>query len=282
MVSYPDNVKVSGVVDVPAIADHCLIFCSYAIKKPKFKPKIITKRKMANFNIEDFKNDIAFAPWGNLQVFEENDLDNKITVIENIYRDIIDKHCPKVEIRVTHPSSSSWRTDEIKQLQIDRDRYFSKFKKMKKDAKNMSKNDQNFKAKLKITENIYHQLRNKVTHSIRKSKIAVFDEKINKKLKQPKEFYHALKTHEVVDSKTSTFSPIKILPEVLNQTFLSNNNAPVDEQKLLEEVTKIKNKPIISPVKFTFSEVSGLDIKKVVKTIKTNATGVDDISAFFL
>ena len=56
---------------------------------------------------------------------------------------------------------------------------------MKKDAKNMSKNDQNFKAKLKITENIYHQLRNKVTHSIRKSKIAVFDEKINKKLKQP-------------------------------------------------------------------------------------------------
>ena len=47
-------------------------------------------------------------------------------------------------------------------------------------------------------------------------------------------------------------------------------------------MTKIKNKPIISPVKFTFSEVSGLDIKKVVKTIKTNATGVDDISAFFI
>ena len=52
---------------------------------------------------------------------------------------------------------------------------------MKKDAKHLIKNDNNFKAKLQITENIYHQLRNKVTHAIRKSKIAVFDEKINKK-----------------------------------------------------------------------------------------------------
>ena len=82
---------------------------------------------MSNFNIQEFNNDIDLAPWGNLLVFEENDLDNKVTVLENIYRDIIDKHCPKVEVRVTHPSSSSWRTDEIKQLQNDRDRYYSKF-----------------------------------------------------------------------------------------------------------------------------------------------------------
>lgn len=127
LVSYPDNVKVSGVVDVPAIGDHCLIFSSYSIKKPKFKPKIITKRKMDNFDTEQFKNDIAFAPWGCLSAFDYGDLDNKITVIENIYRDIMDKHCPKVEMRVTHPTSSAWRTDEIKQLQNDRDRYYTKF-----------------------------------------------------------------------------------------------------------------------------------------------------------
>ena len=38
LVSYPENVKVVGVADIPAIADHCLIFCSYALKKLKFKP----------------------------------------------------------------------------------------------------------------------------------------------------------------------------------------------------------------------------------------------------
>ena len=121
-------------------------------------------------------------------MFADNDLDNKITVLENIYRDIIDKHCPKVEMRVTHPSSSSWRTDEIKQLQNDRDKYYSKFKKMKKDQKVLSKHDPLFKNRLQITENIYHQLRNKVTYSICKSKICVFDEKINQKLKHPNFF----------------------------------------------------------------------------------------------
>ena len=281
LVSYPDNVKASGVVDVPAIGDHCLIYCSYAIKKPKFAPKIITKRKMDNFNIEQFKNDINFAPWGSLSAFEYGDLDNKVTVVENIYRDIMDKHCPKVEMRVTHPSSSAWRTDKIKQLQNDRDRWYTKFKKMKKE-KLLSKNDHNFKARLKITENIYHQLRNQVTHEIRKSKIEVFDEKINKKLKQPKQFHHALRSHNIVEAKTSSLAPIKILPDILNQAFLSNNNAVLDGEKLQAEITKINNKPKTCNAQFKFSEITGLDVKKTVKTIKTNACGVDDISAFFI
>ena len=192
LVSYPENVKMVGVVDVPAIADHCLIFLSYAIKKPKFKPKIIIKRKMDNFNIDNFKNDIALAPWECLSAFDYCDLDNKITVFENIFKDIMDKHCPKVEMRVTHPSASAWRTTEIKELQNDRDRYYSKFKKMKKDEKKEIRTDPNFKSKIKIVENIYHQLRNKVTHAIRKSKTQVFDEKINKKIKQSKQFYTTL------------------------------------------------------------------------------------------
>ena len=282
LVSYPENVKVVGVADVPAIADHRLIYCSYALKKPKFKPKIIHKRKMANFNIENFKHDIDMAPWGNLEVFDQNDLDNKVTVLENIYRDVIDKHCPKVEIRVTHPSSSAWRTPEIKELQNDRDIYYSKFKKMKKNQKTEEKNDHNFKAKLNITENIYHHLRNKVTHAIRKSKIQVFDEKINKKLKQPKEFYKALKNYNLVDSKKACFKDIKMDPNVLNQAFLSNNNAELDEQKVSSEEQRIGNKPKATDTQFQFREVSGLDVLKVVKSIKTNACGVDDISAFFI
>ena len=282
LVSYPDNVKVSGVVDVPGLADHCLIYGSYALKKPKFSPKVIIKRKMDNFNIENFKRDVDLAPWGNLLVFEENDLDNKVTVLENIYKEIIDRHCPKVEFRVTHPSSCAWRTDEIKQLQKKRDQFYTQFKKMKNEKNILTKNDPNFKRRLQITENVYHQLRNKVTHEIRKSKIKVFDEKINKKLKQPKDFYHALKTHDVVDSKTMSFSPINISPTILNQVFLSNNNAEIDEQKLLDETARINQKPQFAGTKFNFSEINGLDVKKVVKTIKTNACGVDDISSFFI
>ena len=282
LVSYPENVKVVGVADIPAIADHCLIFSSYAIKKPKFKPKIVVKRKMDNFNIENFKNDISVAHWGSLSAFDYGDLDNKITVIENIFRDIIDKHCPKVEIRVTHPPASAWLTPEIKQLQNDRDKYYSKFKKMKKAEKKEKSTDPNYKSKMQITESIYHQLRNKVTHAIRKSKIVVFDEKINKKLKQPKQFYHALKKHNIVESKGGSSHEITILPNVLNNAFLSNNNAEIDNNAILQEVTKIQNKPCATNAHFNFSEITGLDVLKAAKSIKTNACGIDDISAFFI
>ena len=137
-------------------------------------------------------------------------------------------------------------------------------------------------AKLYITENIYHHFRNKVTHSICKSKIQAFDDKINNKLKQPKEFYSALKNYNVVDSKTSCFKDIKMDPNVLNQAFLSNNNAELDEQKVTSEVHKIESKPKATDASFQFHEVSGVDVRKVIKSIKTNACGVDDISAFFI
>ena len=39
LVSYPENVKVVGVADVPAIADHRLIYCSYALKNLSLNQK---------------------------------------------------------------------------------------------------------------------------------------------------------------------------------------------------------------------------------------------------
>ena len=45
---------------------------------------------------------------------------------------------------------------------------------------------------------------------------------------------------------------------------------------------KIGNKRKATNDQFKFSEVTGLDIKKIVKSIKTNACGVDDISAYFI
>ena len=39
-----ENVKAKGVVDLPGISDHSLVYFTYAVKKPKFKPKMITKR----------------------------------------------------------------------------------------------------------------------------------------------------------------------------------------------------------------------------------------------
>jgi hypothetical protein len=87
-----ENVKTTGVIDTPGISDHCLIFMAYSLKKPKFKPKIITKRDFRKFDEIKFARDMEVAPWGNILAVADDDIDNKVTIFENIHRDIIDKH----------------------------------------------------------------------------------------------------------------------------------------------------------------------------------------------
>lgn len=257
-----ENVKTHGVVDT-GIADHCLIFCAYSLKKPKFKPKFLTKRDFRNFNENEFKRDIEMAPWGNILAVADSDIDNKVTIFENIYKDIIDKHAPFRTFRVTRPATP-WFTDEIKKLMDDRDRYKNKF--------NLDNNPQ--------TEEIYKVLRNSVNHKIRREKIKKFNERINTKIKDAKLFHAALKNFDIVESNINNSNVCNIDPNLLNSGFVKNNNAIIDENLVTDEVNTILNKSS-RPI-FSFTEVTEGQVIKMVRSIKTNACGIDGISSFFL
>ena len=69
-------------------------------------------------------------------------------------------------------------------------------------------------------------------------------------------------------------------PHKLNQSFVSNNNSTVNERRLKDSVAKINRSSVNTC--FQFSEVDERDICKVVKTMKSNACGVDEVSAFFI
>ena len=263
LTSATENVKTHGVVDTPGISDHCLTYMAYSIKKPKFKPKMVTRRDFRRFDSVKFKADMEIAPWGNIYAVDDDDVDNKVTIFENIHREIIDKHAPMRTFRVTRPATP-WLNDEIKKLMDQRDKYKNKFNKDKKAE----------------TELLFKDLRNQVTHAIRKSKIKVFNDKINTKFKNPKLFHQALKNFTIVESKSDTNSECTMDPTILNKAFVKNNNAKIDEELVTDEVNHILNKS--KPHVFTFQEISDLEVLKMVRSIKTNACGIDGVSAFFL
>ena len=130
---------------------------AYSIKKPKFKPKMLTRRDFRNFDADKFRTDMENAPWGNINAVDDDDIDNQVTIFENIHKEIIDKHAPMRTFRVTRPATP-WLTEDIKKLMDERDKYKNKFNKDKKAE----------------TDVLYKDLRNKVTHAIRKSKIQSF------------------------------------------------------------------------------------------------------------
>ena len=263
LISSPENVKVQGVVDTPGISDHCLTFMAYSLKKPKFKPKMVSRRDFRNFNKNAFLHDMSIAPWGNIEAVDDDDIDNKVTIFENIHRDIIDRHAPFRTFRVTRPAAP-WLTDEIKGLMDDRDKYKNKFNKDKKPE----------------TEILYKDLRNRVTHAIRQSKIKSFNDKINTKIKDPKIFHQALKNFSVVESKINNDDQCSINPAALNGAFLKNNNQKVSDILINDEVDHILQES--KEAAFAFSEVTVGQVIRMVRTIKSNACGVDGISAYFL
>ena len=263
MVGNHENVKAHGVVDTPGISDHCLVFMCYSLKKPKFKAKMLTRRDFRNFNEENFCKDMEKAPWGNILAVDDDDIDNKVTIFENIHSNIINKHAPFRTFRVTRPASP-WLNDNIRELMDKRDKYKNKL------------NIDNSPA----TQEIYNSLRNSVTHAIRAEKIKAFKDQINTKIKDSKHFSKALKSFGVVESTKNDQNHCNIDPNVLNSAFIKNNNAKLNDELVTDEVNEIlkkSNKPA-----FSFTEVCELDVIKMVKSIKTNACGIDGISAYFL
>ena len=67
---------------------------------------------------------------------------------------------------------------------------------------------------------------------------------------------------------------------MLNSAFIKNNNAKVDDELVADEEEEILKKAT-APT-FSFTEVNELEVIKMVRSIKTNACGIDDISAYFL
>ena len=223
---------------------------------------MVTRRDFRNFNSDNFKADMLNAPWGNINAVDNDDIDNKVTIFENIHREIINKHAPMRIFRVTRPATP-WLTDEIKTLMDERDKHKNKFNKDKNPG----------------TEVLFKDLRNRVTHAIRQSKIKVFNDKINTKIKNPKVFHQALKNFSIVESSNSN-NACTMDPTAINQVFVKNNNATINDELVSDEINEIMKKS--KPQTFKFQEVNEGEVIKMVRSIKTNACGVDGISAFFL
>ena len=124
-------------------------------------------------------------------------------------------------------------------------------------------------------------MRNEVNHKIRRAKIEDFNSTINNKIKESKNFHLALKNHNVVSSKKNEKVPCIFSPDQLNNTFITNNNAPVNLEKITQTINKINRRAKVGG-RFHFREVTEIDIIDVVKTLKSNSCGVDEISAFFV
>lgn len=265
LVSHEENVLFSGCCDAPGISDHHFTYMAYNIKKDKFKPKIVRSRTFKNFDFEGFQRFAENINWES--IISVGDVNTKVTILENLINEALDPFAPYKTFTVRKPGGTPWITDDIREKMEQRDRA--------KDSFNAT-GDTKFLDAFKI-------LRNGVTSLMRKSQIEMFNNEINSKVKSSKDFYKAAKNLNVIANKKLEGGSISnFTPQELNDCFLVNNNAEIDEKFIDTKVAEMYNNTLPCIHKFSFRAVSELEVKKVVNSISSNSCGVDEINIFVI
>ena len=265
LLNNPENMKKWGVADIPGISDHHMIYMTYALRKPKFTPKLITKRDFSKFSSEAFLNDIQNIQWASIfSSCHEDDVDKKVQIFEETFGTIINRHAPFKTVRVTKPATP-WLNDQLKSLMDYRDK---------------------LKAYCNITNNLadiqkFKQVRNEVSHAVKKAQRTHLTKTIDNNVNNSKKFFDQLKKNNVVNNKKQN-NNCKHSATYLNQVFLKNNNAKENIDLVNNEIQDILNgRDNLNPT-FKFEDVSISRVKKIIKSLKSKSSGVDDIGSYFV
>lgn len=114
------NVAASGVVHL-GISDHSLVFTirKISISHVKNTHKVVYVRNFANFNVDNFRNDLQSLPWDDINMFD--DVNETWLLWKRMFLSVVDKHAPIKRKRIRN-KRNPWLTSELKQLLIQRDR----------------------------------------------------------------------------------------------------------------------------------------------------------------
>lgn len=263
-VNKPSNVIFSGCCDAPGVSDHHFTYLAYSLKKEKFKPFSITKRDFKNIDWPKFNHDLEFMPWENVLTVSE--INNKVIILENLIHSILDKHAPYKTFKVTKKDATPWvNNSDIKKHMDLRDNF---------------KNDYNATGNQEFFDK-FKALRNKVTAMRRVEQIKLFNENLNNNIKNSRDFYNAAKKLNVIPPKNEHVR-VNFSANKLNSAFVSNNNAIIDEDLINEQIRQLysNNPPCIHT--FRFQPVIEQEVNKIVRGLKSNSCGVDNINSFVL
>ena len=242
---------------------------SYNVGKPKKRSVKIRRRNTKNMNEDNFIKALDTVRWDVIDEFAPDDVENKAKVLEILLSQVIDDHAPFETIIIHENNRPRWMNPEIETMMNERDELLDKFNKTK-----------NHKYKKE-----WRTLRNILSQKIRKTKKALINKECNKEVANTKTFFNNLKKNEIIPDKKKKFTNDEAFSAAqLNETFLENNNGETDQAKIEEVIKKIKSENVkkINTTSFKLKNTSVIEIKKIIRSLKSKSSGVDDISGAFV
>lgn len=258
-VTNTDIIVSKGTMPVGNISDHLMTFCELRIEKPRVKPKFVKYRCFRNFNLEIFLTDLQTLQWDN--IYYENNIENKIAMMNKFIIDTFDEHAPIKEAKVTK-QKAPWLTQNVKNFMKQRDIVLQRFKKYR-----TSDNWVNYK-----------RLRNFTVSAVRRAKKEYLD--MISSENNSRKTWDTLGNLNVRSDKSITIPEHLSGANELNNffaEFLQNDSDFKCQDKIDFYLT---NRVIDNSFSFQLATVS--QVHKILHDIGTNAVGLDGISAAML
>lgn len=100
------NIKIHDLI----ISDHLAVLCNLSLKKPQFRNKVISSRKLRFLDIDSFCEDVR-----NYSIVQEQsmDLDSAVHQYDNVLRSLLDQHAPLRKRLVTIRPAAPWYSPTV-------------------------------------------------------------------------------------------------------------------------------------------------------------------------
>ncbi|KAK3919795.1 putative RNA-directed DNA polymerase from transposon BS [Frankliniella fusca] len=256
-----DNLISFGQTPAAGFSAHDLIYAVFNFSVPRCSNQTFSYRNFKSIQSDILLSEVEAAPW--YQVYEKGDIDSKLDVFNNIILDLMNKHAPyqtKVAVKTTAP----WMTTEIRKQLKERDSLRRKC--------NRTKNKTDF--------DNFRLLRNKVKQAIRNAKINYYYQKFN--CKNTKQIWSVVRT---LNPQGSNNLPAPVIPvndlNIHYASVASVKNATLTSQCVEKYANSPPHKSTVSDT-FHFKYVLPGDIFWAVNSVKSKATGFDNIPITFL
>lgn len=257
-----ENLRVLGSEVTPCdISDHQLLECQLDLNVPANNPVPRFVRCFSSLNYEEFNRDLRSLSWHSIYYIPN--IDDKVNLCNSYIAHLFDVHAPRKLIKFTKKRSLPYITDNIKLLMSLRDKAYTKAKKSGTDAH----------------WRYYKDLRNYTSQAVIRERRAYIESKFS--MNNSRQFWKELSILNIARARGNSLPVHLCNVQDINKNFLKYVIDIVDSFDGLdpEILNQYRNNVLDNthePLVFKF--VNEDVIKAILISIKTNATGIDDIS----
>ena len=116
----PQNITRTSIIPCSIVRDHDAVFACINVRVPRFQPRYKFIRFDKNLNERVFKEDFSSLPYDVIYGLESPD--DMVDTMNTLIRECIYRHALLRRVGVTRPPAPWIHSEEIRQLQSERDR----------------------------------------------------------------------------------------------------------------------------------------------------------------